>query len=61
MNATRVKDFDFDNDTSESMFSHPYITYKTNERLQGEEQFHSENYLLRMPCSHAKMRLHVKN
>ena len=28
-----------------------------NERLQGEEQFHSKNYLLEMPRSHAKMRL----
>ena len=28
-----------------------------NERLQGEEQYHSNNYLLEMPCSHAKMRL----
>ena len=28
-----------------------------NERLQGDEQFHSKNYLLEMPCSHAKMRL----
>ena len=28
-----------------------------SERLQGEEQFHSKNYLLEMPCSHAKMRL----
>ena len=27
------------------------------ERLQGEEQFHSKNYLLEMPRSHAKMRL----
>ena len=44
--ATRVKSFDFDNDTSENMFSHPYISYMTNERLQGEEQFHSKNYLL---------------
>ena len=26
-----------------------------NERLQGEEQFHSKNYLLDMPRSHAKM------
>ena len=25
-----------------------------NERLQREEQFHSKNYLLEMPCSHAK-------
>ena len=28
-----------------------------NERLQGEEQFHSKNYLLEMPCSYAKMHL----
>ena len=28
-----------------------------NEKLQRQEQFHSRNYLLKMPCSHAKMRL----
>ena len=28
-----------------------------SERLQGEEQFHSKNYLLEMPCSYTKMRL----
>ena len=28
-----------------------------NERLQGEEQLHSTNYLLEMPRSHAKMHL----
>ena len=28
-----------------------------NKRLQGEEQFHSENFLSKIPCSHAKMRL----
>ena len=28
-----------------------------NERVQGEEQFHSKNYLLEIPRSHAKMRL----
>ena len=28
-----------------------------SKRLQGEEQFHSENYLLEMLCSHSKMRL----
>ena len=28
-----------------------------NERLQGQEQFHSKNYLLEMPRSHAKMHL----
>ena len=27
------------------------------ERLQGEEQFHSKNYLLEMSSFHAKMRL----
>ena len=51
------KRFDFDNDTSENIFSHPYISYIADERLQGEEQFHSKNYLLEMPRSHAKMRL----
>ena len=28
-----------------------------SERLQGEEQFHSRNYLLEMPRFHAKMHL----
>ena len=28
-----------------------------SKRLQGEEKFHSKNYLLEMPCSYAKMRL----
>ena len=28
-----------------------------NERLQGEEQFHSKNYLLEMPLCHAEMHL----
>ena len=28
-----------------------------NEKLQGEKQFHSKNYLLEMHCPHAKMRL----
>ena len=28
-----------------------------NERLQGEEQLHSKNYLLKMSRSHPKMRL----
>ena len=57
MSATRVKNFDFDNDTSENIFSHPCIYYMASERLQGEEQFHSKNYLLVIPCSHAKMHL----
>ena len=52
-----MKNFDFDNDTSENIFSHPCIYYMASERLQGEEQFHSKNYLLEMSCFHAKMRL----
>ena len=52
-----MKDFDFDNDTSENIFSHPYIRYMANGRLQGEEQFHSKNFLLEMSFSHTKMRL----
>ena len=28
-----------------------------NEKLQGEDQYHSKNCLLEMPRSHAKMRL----
>ena len=55
--ATRVENFDFNNGTSENIFSHPYISYMTNERLQREEQFHSKNYLLGMPRSHVKVSL----
>ena len=40
--VTGVKNADFGNDTSEKIFSHPYISYMANERLQGEEQFHSK-------------------
>ena len=54
---TRVKNVDFDNDTREDIFSHPYINYMANERLEGEEQFHSKNFLSEMSCSHAKMHL----
>ena len=50
--TTRVKNFDFDNNTSENMFSHPenifshpYISYIANERLQREEQYPFKNYL----------------
>ena len=59
MSVKRVKNFDFDNDMSENIFSHPCISYIANKRLQGEEQFHFKNYLLEMPHSHAKM--HHKN
>ena len=55
--ATRVKNFDFDSDTSKNLFLHPYIYYMASQRQQREEQFHSKNYLLEMPCFHAKMRL----
>ena len=51
-----MKKFDFDKDTSENIFSHHYIGYMANERLQGDEKFHSKNYLFEKPCSHAKMR-----
>ena len=55
--ATRVKIFYFDSDTSKNIFLHPYIYYMASERLQGEEQFHTKNYLLEMSRFHAKMRL----
>ena len=42
------ENIDFDNNTSENIFSHTYISYIANERLQEEEQFHSKNYLLEM-------------
>ena len=44
--TTRRENFDFDNETRENMFLHPYISYMGNERLQGEEQLHCKNYLL---------------
>ena len=52
-----MKNFGFDNDTGKNIFSHLYIYYMASERLQGEEQFHTKNYLLEMSCFHAKMRL----
>ena len=33
------ENFDFDNDMSGNIFSHSYIYYMANERLQGETQF----------------------
>ena len=50
-----MKNFDFDNSTSNNIISHPYIFYMTSERLQGGQQFNSRNYLLEMPRFHAKM------
>ena len=62
-NATWVKNFDFDNYTRKNMFTHPYIFLMASERLHGEEQFGSKNYLLEMPRSHAKCvwTVHLKN
>ena len=54
---TRVKKFYLDNDMSKNIFSHPYIYYMASERLQGDEQLHSKNYLSEMSRSHAKMHL----
>ena len=55
--ATGVINLDFVNDTSKNIFSHPYIYYIESERIQGEEKFHINNYLLEMSRFHAKMRL----
>ena len=52
-----MKNFGFDSDTSKNIFLHPYIYYMASERLQGEEQFHTKNYLLEMSRFHAKIRL----
>ena len=53
--AARLKNFDFDNGTIENIFSQHFISYMANERLQGEEQFNSKNYILETPRSHTKM------
>ena len=50
--ATRVKNFDFDNYTSNNISSHLYIYSMASERLQGEEELPFGNALF-----HAKMRL----
>ena len=52
-----MKNLDFDNDKSENIFPHPYISYVKNEKLQEVEQLQSKTYLLETPCSHAKMQL----
>ena len=54
--TTRVKNFDFDNDTSKNAYIY-YIYYMASESLQEDERLHSKNYVLEMPRSHAKMRL----
>ena len=55
--ATRMKNFDFDNDKSENIFSRSYISCMADERLQEQEQLHFKNYLLKMSCSHANTQL----
>ena len=55
--ATRVKNFDFDSNTSKNIFLQTYIYKMATERLQGKKQVYSMNYLLEMPCFHAKIRL----
>ena len=55
--ATRVLRERHQCDMSENIFSHSRISYMANERLQGEEQFHSKICLLEMRRSHDKMRL----
>ena len=55
--TTLVKKIDFHNDTGKNIFSQPYNYCMASERLQGEEQLHSKNYLLEMSRFHAKMRL----
>ena len=57
VSATRVKNFDFDNETSENIFSHPYFSHMASQALQREQEFHSKNYPLEMPHSHVNMRL----
>ena len=52
-----MKNIDFDNGTSKNIISHPYIYYMASERLQGEEQIHTKNYLLEMSRFHTKMHL----
>ena len=54
--AIRVKNVVFDNEASENISSHLYISSMANERLQGEEQFSSKNYLLKMHGFRAKKR-----
>ena len=55
--ATRMLHEPHECNTSKNISLHPHIYYTASERLQVEEQFHSKNYLLEMPCFHAKMRL----
>ena len=55
--AAWVKNFYFDNNTNENIFSHLWVYYRVSERLQEEEKLHSKNYFWEMHCSRVKMRL----
>ena len=55
--ATQVKKIDFDDGTSKNIFTPLRLLYMVSERLQGDKQLHSKNYLSEMPPSHAKMSL----
>ena len=44
-----VKNFGFDNDTSENILSHPYIRSKVIERLQGELRTTCKKCFVPMP------------
>ena len=52
-----MKNFDFDNDSSEKTIFTSGICYIENERSQAEVKFHSKNYLLEMTRSHTEMPL----
>ena len=54
--GSRVKNFDFDNDKFKNIFT-PLFYYMASERLQGQEQFHTKNYLSEMSRFHAKISL----
>ena len=56
---TRVKNFDFDNNTSKNMFSHPYIYYMAGERFQEGEKFDSKNHLLEMRLKSVPQKLNL--
>ena len=55
--ATQVKKIDFDDGTSKNIFTPLRLLYMVSERLQGDKQLHSKNYLSEMLPSHAKMSL----
>ena len=59
-NATQVKNFDFDKDTSENIFPHSYVSYIAMKNCKERSNFILKNYLLEKPRSHTKMYLESK-